>query len=261
MHKLENKKIVITRPRKQAASFAQLLLTQGAQPIMLPTIEIAPPQNLQALDNALKNLSAYDWLILTSVNGVEAVWDHLAVLEIDRIPDRIKVAAIGPKTAQALVQRGCTPDFVPQEFILEEIVPGLGLIEGKKILLARAELARSILPEMIRSSGGQVEDLVAYRTLPVIPDPTGIAALRKGVDVVTFTSPSTIDNFSLLAESAGLSITNLHGNPAFAYIGPITAQKAQEFGLACDITAKDYTVEGLVAAILEYFTQEEITYA
>ena len=261
MLSLKNKKIVITRPRHQAPAFAKLLQSHGAQPIFFPTIEIVPPDDTQDLDYALHNLVDYDWLILTSVNGVEAVWDRLASLRIDQIPANVKIAAIGPKTAQALTNKGCQPDFVPLEFNLEEIVPGLGSLKGKRILLARGNRARSVLPEMIKSNGGHADDHVAYQTIPAIPDPASFTALKTSVDVVTFTSPSTIKNFTYLIENAGLSISNLPGNPAFAYIGPITAQKAQELGIPLDIVAKEYTLEGLTAAILEYYTHEEISYA
>jgi uroporphyrinogen III methyltransferase/synthase len=261
MLRLKNKRIVITRPRHQVANLAKLLQGHGAIPVLFPSIKISPVFDSQLLDKALQNIAYYDWLILTSVNGVEAVWNRLAFLGIDQIPAHVQVAAIGPRTAQALLQRGCQVDYTPSQYRLEEILPGLGYIKGKKILLARADLARSVLPEMIRSNGGLADDITAYHTLPVKPDPDGIEAIKAGVDLVTFTSPSIVENFVGLIESIQLSILTLPGQPAFAYIGPITAEKARAFGMPQNIIAEEFTTEGLVEVILAYYQREEVKLA
>lgn len=257
MASLIGKRIVITRPRAQSGSFAKLLQKEGAETIIFPTIQISPPEQAEALDKALLEISTYDWIVFTSVNGIESVWDRLSILEIEQIPSQVKIAAIGPKTAKSLMHRGRQPDFVPDEYILEEIVPGLGDLRGKRVLLARADRARSILPNMIRENGGQVDDLVAYRTLPAKSDQEGLAAITVGVDMITFTSPSSIDNFIDLMEKNKLSIYGLMGTPTFAYIGPVTARRAQELNLPHDVVAQEYTIEGLIRAIIDFYARKE----
>jgi uroporphyrinogen III methyltransferase/synthase len=160
-----------------------------------------------------------------------------------------KIAAIGPKTAEALTTRGVTPDFVPDEFVAESILPGLGDLSGKWVLLPRAEIARKALPEAICEAGGIPHEIAVYKTLPAQLNPEGLAALKAGVDLVTFTSPSTVQNFVAIARQNGLDPLALPGNPLFACIGPITEKAAREEGFANLVTAKEYTTEGLIEAI------------
>jgi uroporphyrinogen III methyltransferase/synthase len=159
------------------------------------------------------------------------------------------VAAIGPKTAEALRARGIQPDFVPDEYVAEAILPGLGDVRGKSILLPRAEIARKALPEAITAAGGIPHEIPVYQTLPAQPDPEGLAALRAGVEIVTLTSPSTVQSFLALARQNGLDPLHLPGNPLFACIGPITEQAAREEGLVNIMVAKEYTTEGLTEII------------
>ena len=243
---LNGKRILITRPRRQADEFARALREAGAQPLLFPVIEIGPPPDPAALDAALQELASYDWLILTSVNGVQAVWERFAALGLPGVPPDVQVAAIGPKTAAALEQKGVRPDFVPPEYIAEAILPGLGELKGRRFLLARAELARPVLQFAIQAAGGTAHEIAAYRTLPTAPDAEAIQALRQGVDIITFTSSSTVTNFIALVEGAGLQPDALPGSPLIACIGPITAATARQAGLNVDIVAQDYTTEGLV---------------
>ena len=249
---LENKRILITRPQPQAADFARQLQALGAVPILFPVIEISPNQDTSAIDQALQQLDQYAWLVLTSVNGVQVVWDRLADLQIEGLPDRLKVAAIGPKTAAALQTVGVVPDFVPDEYVAEAILPGLGELQGLRVLLLRADLARAALPQAIQQAGGVAHEIAVYNTLPAQPDPLELRSLQLGVDVVTFTSSSTVRNFVNLACQAGLDPQALPGDPLIACIGPITAETAREHGLQVDLVASEYTTQGLIQALLDF---------
>lgn len=239
----EMKRILITRPRAQADDFAHNLRAAGFEPIFFPVIEIQPIENNVALERALSKVGCYDWLVFTSVNAVDVVCSQL--------PDQSlpQVAAIGPKTAEALQARGITPDFVPEEYVAESILPGLGDLRGKWVLLPRAEIARKALPEAIFEAGGIPHEISVYKTLPVAPGPEGLAALRSGVDVITLTSPSTVHNFVAIVRQHELDLLSLPGNPLFACIGPITEQAAREEGLVNVVTAKEYTTGGLIEVI------------
>jgi uroporphyrinogen-III synthase len=243
------KRILITRPRAQAHDFAEALRKAGFEPIYFPVIEIQPIENNVALERAVAKLECYDWLVFTSVNAVDLVFDALAKRGFSRGSFPFKVAAIGPKTAEALQARGTTPDFVPDEYVAEAILPGLGDLRGKWVLLPRAEIARKALPEAICEAGGIAHEIAVYKTLLTEPSQEGLAALRSGVDVITLTSPSTVQNFIAIARQNELDPLALPGNPLFACIGPITEQAAREEGLINWVTAKEYTIEGLIDVI------------
>ncbi len=237
-------RIVVTRPRAQADGFLDGLRVSGFEPICLPVIEIRPVDENVELDGALARLDQYEWVVFTSVNGVEVV--------LSRLPADAKlprVAAIGPKTAKALRDRGVTPQFVPDEYVAESILPGLGDVRGKKVLLPRAEIARKALPEAIRAAGGAADEIAVYRTLPAEPDAAGLQALKQGVDWLTFTSPSTVENFVVLVRQAGLDPLRLPGRPRVACIGPITERAAREAGFQVTLVAAEYTAEGLIQAL------------
>lgn len=237
------KRILITRPRAQANDFAERLRAAGFTPIFFPVIEIQPIENNIALERALSKIGCYDWMVFTSVNAVEVVCPQLSG---ESLP---QVAAIGPKTAEALKERGVTPDFVPEEYVAESILPGLGDLRGKWVLLPRAEIARKALPEAIFEAGGIPHEISVYKTLPSQPSAEGLTALRTGVDIVTLTSPSTVHNFMAIAQQQELNPLALPGNPLFACIGPITEQAAREAGLSNLVTAKEYTTEGLIEVL------------
>jgi uroporphyrinogen-III synthase len=160
-----------------------------------------------------------------------------------------KVAAIGPKTAQSLETRGVTPDFVPDEYVAEAILPGLGDLRGRWVLLPRAEIARKALPEAILQAGGVAHEIAVYQTLPAEPDLEGLTALKSGVDAVTFTSPSTVENFVEIVRREGLNPLQLPRNPLIACIGPITQKAAQEAGFSETVVAEEYTTEGIVTLL------------
>lgn len=243
------KRILITRPRSQADGFAEKLRAAGFAPIFFPVIEIQPiPDNL-ALERALSKLACYEWIVFTSVNAVDVVCSLTPTPLPVGEGQAVRVAAIGPKTGEALQARGVTPDFVPEEYVAESILPGLGDLDGKWVLLPRAEIARKALPEAICEAGGIPHEIAVYRTLPAQVNPEGLAALKAGVDIVTLTSPSTVQNFVAIARQHGLDPLALPGNPLFACIGPITEQAAREEGYINLVTAKEYTTEGLIEVI------------
>jgi uroporphyrinogen III methyltransferase/synthase len=250
-------KVLITRPRNQAASFANALTEAGFEPVFFPVIEIHPFEENVALDRAIAKLDCYDWIVFTSVNGVDAFFERIPSPPF-ALPSRergaeggVRVATIGPKTAAALEACGVTPDFVPDEYVAEAILPGLGDLRGRWVLLPRAEIARKALPEAIVAAGGVAHEIAVYQTLPAEPDPDGLAALKSGVDAVTFTSPSTVENFVEIVCRVGLNPLSLPGNPQIACIGPITQKAAEEAGYADVIMADEYTTEGLVKLLRE----------
>lgn len=252
MSSLHGKKILVTRAQKQASDLCSALTAEGAQAIPFATIEISPLQNFDQLDAALQTLAAgqYAWVIFTSVNGVEACQERLAPNRLSAAAfSAAKIAAIGPSTASALHELGANVDFIPTEYVAERILDGLGNVAGQRILLPRAELARAALHEALVTAGALVDEVPVYHTILPAPDAAGLLALRDGVDVITFTSSSTVRNFVTLAGCET-------GAARIACIGPITAQTAQELGLHVDITAKAYTIPGLVTALKEYYDDQ-----
>jgi uroporphyrinogen-III synthase len=247
------KRVLITRPRPQAGEFAAALQQAGFEAVFFPVIEIRPVEDPSQLDSALSCLKRYDWLVLTSVNGVQAVWERLEHLGIPGLPEGLSVAAIGPKTAEALLDRGVTPDYVPDEYIAEAILPGLGDLRGRSVLLPRAELARKALAEAVERGGAWAHEITAYHTIPASPDEEGLSALRKGVDVVTLTSSSTAHNFSALVRAAGMDPLHLPGDPLYACIGPITTASARQEGLPVEVVASTYTTQGLLEALQAFY--------
>jgi uroporphyrinogen III methyltransferase / synthase len=254
MSELAGKRIVVTRPRTQADSFTRELEALGASPIPFPVIEIEQLEDTTSLDRALAKLSCYEWIVLTSVNGVEKVWERLSLLGLDGgFPQTTHVAAIGPNTAAALRARGVNPDFVPHEYVAEAIVPGMGDLQDCWVLLPRADIARPALAEAILHAGGIAHEIAAYRTSQGLPGVQAFESLKAGVDLLTFTSSSTVTNFARVIREAGLDPLMLPGNPLVACIGPITARTAEQQGFQVAIVASEYTTKGLCYAIARYY--------
>lgn len=233
------KKVLITRPRAQAADFGAALQAAGLEPVYFPVIEIRPVDDLSPFTLALSR--GVDWVVFTSVNAVDAVFS--APLSTW---DGLRLAAVGRKTADALRQHGLEPDFIPQTFTGPSVLPGLGELTGKTVLLPRSEIARPELPAVIRAAGGIALEVTVYHTLPAEVEADGLKALQTHLDWVTFTSPSTVENFVALARRYGVDGLAI---PA-ACIGPTTAEAAREAGFARVVTAEEYTVEGLVQVLL-----------
>ena len=230
-------RVLITRPRAQSAGFADALRRIGAQAVFFPTIEIKPVDDPVCLDRALSQLGSYTWMILTSANAADVVLNRLADLGIDRVSQKLNVAAIGPKTAARLQDGGIRPDFVPDQHLPEAIIPGLGNLRGRWVLLPMADIAHDTLPSAIRGLDGVAHVVTAYHTIPAEPDSEGMAVLQDGTDMITFTSGSTVHNFCTLVRNNGLDPLQLPGDPVIACIGPKTAQVASASGFRVDIVA------------------------
>jgi len=253
---LFGKRVIVTRSREQASDFSVLLEKNGAEPIEFPTIETVRPKDWKEIDRAIKNLPKYDWAIFTSVNGVKYFVERLKKFDKDiRELKGIKICAIGPATAKAIEDLGIKVDLVPKEYRAESIIAGLGKnkIKGKRFLLPRALKAREVLPEEIKRLGGKVDVVSAYRTIKPKEKTDEIRKMleEKKIDVVTFTSSSTVENFVSMfkkGEAAGLL-----QDVAVASIGPITRDTASTLGIKTNIMPEKYTIPALTEAIVQYF--------
>ncbi|MDO8784996.1 MAG: uroporphyrinogen-III C-methyltransferase [Syntrophales bacterium] len=251
---LLGKGVVITRPEAQAHEFAALLREQGARVIHLPVIEIVPPADIHALDRAIEGLEKYHWIIFTSANGVDFFFKRLREKERDiRDLKGIKICSIGPATGARVEKLGIRVDLVPETFISEGIVAAFaGLdVRGQKFLLPRAEQARDVIPQGLSELGASVDVVTAYRTVNSGRKKDELEALiNKGkVDIVTFTSSSTVTNF---LEIMGKDFV-LPPKIKIACIGPVTAKTVRKAGLPVDIMQEQYTIPDLVEAMVEYF--------
>jgi uroporphyrinogen-III synthase len=243
-------RIVVGRARHQASVLSSGLRELGADVIEIPFIEIRKPRSYQPLDSALKNLHEYDWLILTSVNGVEALWERLNKLSLtNKNLKHLKVAAIGPATSKAIEKRGIKVNVVPEEYVAESVVESLrNEVAGKRVLLARARVARDVIPRELRKLGAKVDVVEAYETLIPQSSRTRLRAILKDSKrhphAITFTSSSTVRNFvALLGKKSTLVGIRM------ASIGPITSSTLRELGLPVDIEATEYTIPGLIKAL------------
>lgn len=245
-------RILVTRPRGKTASLAALLRQEGAEPVEFPTIEITPPSDWAPLDSALRRLDSFDWVIFTSAQGVDVFFERRRILGIEPgLSTNLRWGAIGPATARALVKRALKADFTPSRYVAEAIVEEIGDVRGKRILLPRAEGARPVLPFGLRVAGAEVEEVVAYRTVPS-GDIGSLAQVLKngGIAIMTFTSPSGVR--SLIGGMESELLSHLARIPV-ACLGPITAQAARELGLRVEIVAQEHTVQGLVRALVASF--------
>ena len=248
--------MLVGRAKHQAGVLSAELRKRGAEVLEIPFIEICKPKSFKPLDAALKRLGTYDWLILTSVNGVEAMWDRMSKLHLrNTLFADVRIAAIGPATKKAIEQRGMKVDVVPKEYIAESVVKSLkGKVKGKRVLLVRAKVARDVIPTQLRKAGAYVDVVEAYET--VVPQSSRArlrAALknpRKRPDVVTFSSSSTVRNFVELLGSSKKSRHKSLVGIRMASIGPVTSATLREFGLPVDIAAGEFTIPGLVSAIV-----------
>ncbi|RPJ21807.1 MAG: uroporphyrinogen-III C-methyltransferase, partial [Desulfobacteraceae bacterium] len=259
---LFGKRIVVTRAREQASDFVARLSELGAECVEFPSIEVIPPPNWKELDRAIGNLEAYQWLVFTSVNGVKYFFDRLEVSGQDaRNLKGIKIAAIGPKTADAIRGKGVKPDLVPEEYRAEAVVEAFRNhgVKGLRILLPRAAEAREVLPQELEKMGATVEVVEAYRTVKPEGSKNEIRAMLEKADIhmVTFTSSSTVSNFMEMFEEEGDRLLKWMERVTVACIGPVTAKTAKERGLSVRITPSDYTIEALAQAIVEWFAQDQ----
>ena len=247
---LSGQRVLITRPREQTAAFVRGLETLGARTAVFPTVEIRPLEDAAALDAAVRGLPEQDWLVFTSANGVRHFMARCEALGCTESLRRLDIAAIGPQTARLLEDRGLSVSLVPEEYRAEGILAALGAdrVRGRRFLLARVAGARDVLPETLRRWGAAVTVVEAYRNEPVRHGARQLARMLDQVDWVTFTSPSTVTAFMDLLDQAG---GRFPAEARVACIGPITADAARERGLAVDVEAREYTVAGLIQALVE----------
>lgn len=250
------KRIVVTRARTQAAEFIRKLQALGAQVFDCPSIEISPPESFAALDAAVGEIESYDWLILTSVNGVEPFLSRLqaAGKSLGALA-HLKIAAIGPETAKRLEAAGLRNVVVPSRYQAEGLLDLFEpqVLQGKRVLIPRAAKAREVLPETLREWGARVDVVEAYRTVSPTGDFSEVRRLlsQREVDVVTFTSSSTVSYFCRLFDGAALA--EIVGDAAVACIGPITVKTVEELGGRASIVASRFTIDGLIDAIVAYY--------
>jgi len=253
---LAGKRIVVTRARSQASSLIQRIEKLGGEVIEFPTIEIQPPESYAALDGAIANIRTYDWLLFTSVNGVEQFLLRLQSLSKSMTElEGIKVGAIGPETAKRLEGASIKNCVVPRQYQAEGMLEALSrqMMRGKRVLIPRAAKARDILPETLRRWGAAVDVIEAYRTGLPVANSSAIRSLLQagGADMITFTSSSTVVNFVQLFQ--GQNLEALLAGIAVACIGPITKKTIEEMGGRADVVSEEFTIPGLVRAIADYF--------
>jgi uroporphyrinogen-III synthase len=254
---LQGVRVLVGRARHQAGSLSGELRKLGADVLEIPFIEIRKPRSFRPLDGGLENLAAYDWLILTSVNGVEAMWERMTKLRLTKKSlAHLKIAAIGPATKKTIEKRGSRVDVVPEEYVAESVVKSLRRrVKGKRILLVRAKVARDVIPNELRKAGARVDVVEAYETVVPKSSRTRLRAAlkdpRKRPNVVTFTSSSTVKNFvKLLGASRRVRRPAQLQGVTLASIGPVTSATLRELGLGVDVEAKQFTIPGLVKAIV-----------
>ncbi len=259
---LFGRRIVVTRARAQAGELSAMLEDLGAQVLEFPTIDIQPPRDFAPLDKAIREIDGFDWLVFTSVNGVDAFMERLAHngLDVRAVPRAAKIAAIGPATAIKLSATGLKVDVVPGEYRAESLLEEISeaSLTGRRVLIPRAKVAREVLPEKLREAGAEVVVPPAYESVPIDEGKTVLAGSLEGggVDCVTFTASSTVENFvrAFGAEEAG----RLLERARVACIGPITADTVRGYGLRVDAEAEEYTMGGLVEAVLDLLAAEPV---
>lgn len=247
---LQAKRILVTRAAHQANKLSDGLRAQGAEPVEVPVLEIQPPENVEPLNRALRQLDRYDWLILTSANTVRALVERSAALGISITEAHLpQVAAVGQATAAAVRDAGFSVAVIPENYVAESLVVSLAeRVARKKILLARAEIARDVIPDALRAAGAAVDVVDAYRT--VLPESAPAllqAALKSGIHAATFTSSSSVTHLAKAARAADVNFP-FKGVPAVS-IGPITSATLRELGWEPAAEAEVFDIPGLIAAV------------
>ena len=255
---LAGRRVLVTRARKQAGKLSSKLRAVGATVLEIPSIEIRPPRSFRPLDQALKQVMEYDWLILTSVNGVDALFARMKKLRIPvQALANLSVCAIGPATRDALAERGVRVEVVPEKYIAESVVAELSpRVEGRNVLLVRAKVARDVIPRELRHAGAAVDVVEAYETIVPAASRKRLQAALKNPrlrpSAITFTSSSTAKNFfDLLGKNRAGTLDGI----VLASIGPVTSSTLRDIGLRVDVEAREYTMDGLVAALVRKFAR------
>jgi uroporphyrinogen III methyltransferase / synthase len=254
---LFGKRILVTRAREQAGELSCLLADYGAEAVEYPVIQIVPPESWRELDDALAGLSRYHWLVFTSVNGIRPFMERLKQRGQDaRALSGLRIGCIGPRTAEELARYGLNADLIPTQFQAEGLIAAMmeAGVSGRRVLIARAAVAREVLPDQLRTAGAEVRVVTVYRTIRPVSEVKRLKdqLARRELHVMTFASSSTVRNFCALFESRD-EMRALTAGVAVACIGPITAQTAEEEGLPVTIMANENTIPALVDAIVHYF--------
>ena len=253
---LRNVTVAITRTAHQADAQRESLKAAGATVYSYPAIRIVAPREIEPLDAALRQASsgAFDWLVLTSANAVYALAERLRDLSLDAPFEGVKVAAIGPSTAEAAQELlGLAADLVPEETVAEGLAQTLDVDQGTRVFLPQSAIARPVLTDSLRSAGAEVTAVDAYRTaIGQGGDDVPLLLWQGQIDAITFTSASTVRLFKQRIEAETGNLAMLQ-DVVVACIGPITAEEARQFGLRVRVVPEDYTVEGLTAALGAYF--------
>ncbi|MDY6900899.1 MAG: uroporphyrinogen-III synthase [Cyanobacteriota bacterium] len=263
---LAGKTVLITRSVGQSSQLTQMIAAAGANAIEMPALEIVPPSSWEDLDNAIANISEFDWLILTSSNGINYFFERLIALEKDvRELANLKIAVVGEKTAQTLKNHNLQPDFIPPDFIADSLVEHFPeQLNGKKVLFPRVESGgREDLINEFRNQGAEVVEVAAYQSCcPSSIPPSAELALQSGtVDVITFASSKTVKFFNKLAEKIFLDsqqdnqssvVSNCLEEVCIASIGPQTSKTCQKYFGRVDVEASEYTLEGLTQAVVDW---------
>jgi len=256
---LSGKRILITRPSHQAEAFRRRLAAFGAEVIAFPTIEIRDPSSWEALDKTIQNIEVYQWLVFTSVNGVEKFFSRCRQLGRDlRDLKGIRIAAIGSATERSVAERGLKVEILPDEFKAEGLLQSLKgkVLKGSRILIPRAKVARDILPIELEKQGAQVDVVEAYETTPPREGRRRLELIldERPLDMIAFTSSSTVTNMVEMVEPGALRETLKH--TSIAAIGPITKRTAESQGLEVQVQPSQYTIPALVDAIVSFYGKQ-----
>jgi len=260
---LFGRRIVVTRAREQAGELIRALEELGPDVVALPAIRILPAENLAALDAACDAAASFDWIVFTSINGVDQFMQRYLSRRDIRDLKGPRLCTVGPSTTAALTRYGMRADVTPAEYRSEGILPALrehGPLAGKRFLLPRAQIAREVLAEELRAAGAYVADVAAYSTVQAAE---GSAQdiyrmlLDRQIDAVTFTSASTVRHFVELLGTE--QAPDLLAPTVIAAIGPVTAESAQQLGLNPVVVPAHYTIPGLVEALVDHFTTNRVS--
>ena len=253
---LSGRTVVVTRARTQAASLIEPLEDLGADVLAFPVIETLEPEDWGPADAAIEALATYDWIVLSSTNAVERFIGRAREQghDIDELRDA-RYAVVGTATGERLREAGIEPDLIPEEFRgegLAEAFRGEGAGPGLRVLIPRALKGRDVLPKALREMGCIVDIVPVYRTVPATPSADALARMRSGeIDIVTFTSPSTVKNLAATLEGSGIDPDEFLQSVTIASIGPVTTEALVKRGVGADIEAEEFTVAGLIEGILE----------
>ncbi len=250
MSPLAERRIVVTRARDQAESFAAALEARGAIPVFFPTIRIRPLDDTRVLDAAVRALDQYQWIVFTSANAVIAFWERMTAGGRASVPDGVRIAAVGPGSRAKLETLGVAVDAQPKKFIGTELAGAMGDIRDARILLPRAEDGREETVDSLREAGGRVDDIIAYRTETGAPTAAEFEAMLAPMDAVTFTSPSCVRGFSTLLGDRAYAIVE---TTTVVTIGPTTTAAVHDARWPKPLEADTSTVSGIISALESHF--------